>query len=81
MLDCVAPYGLSDLLKPIVRPNRVQVTKAIYDGKVRAGENSGLGRGDRVARHLMSAMRERPAFAMMAEKALPLRSRATISAA
>lgn len=34
LLDCVAPYGLSDLLKPIVRPNRVQVTKAIYDGKV-----------------------------------------------
>lgn len=34
-LEIVAPFGLSDLLAPIVRPNRVQATQAIYERKQR----------------------------------------------
>ena len=33
-LHVFAPYGLSDLLDPIVRPNKKQITQAIYDAKV-----------------------------------------------
>jgi hypothetical protein len=29
-----APFGLSDLLLPIVRPNKVQITRSIYEAKV-----------------------------------------------
>lgn len=34
-LHVFAPYGLSDLLGLIVRPNKKQITQAIYDAKVR----------------------------------------------
>lgn len=33
-LECCAPYGLDDLLGLIVRPNKVQITPAIYQEKV-----------------------------------------------
>jgi hypothetical protein len=33
-LHVFAPYGLSDLLGLIVRPNKKQITQAIYDAKV-----------------------------------------------
>jgi uncharacterized protein len=33
-LECCAPYGLGDLLDLIVRPNRIQITPAIYEEKV-----------------------------------------------
>lgn len=32
-LEIFAPFGLSDLLKPIVRPNQKQITKEIYEAK------------------------------------------------
>lgn len=32
-LDTIAPFGLADLLAPIVRPNRAQITQAIYEAK------------------------------------------------
>lgn len=35
MLRIFAPYGLSDLLGLIVRPNRKQITQAVYDAKVK----------------------------------------------
>jgi uncharacterized protein len=34
-LHVFAPYGLSDLLGGIVRPNKKQITQAIYDAKVK----------------------------------------------
>ena len=34
-LHVFAPYGLSDLLGMIVRPNKKQITQAIYDAKVK----------------------------------------------
>ena len=34
-LHVFAPYGLSDLLSLIVRPNKKQITQAIYDAKVK----------------------------------------------
>jgi hypothetical protein len=33
-LECCAPFGLSDLFGLIVRPNKVQITPAIYEAKV-----------------------------------------------
>jgi hypothetical protein len=33
-LSITAPYGLSDLFGPVVRPNKVQITRAIYEAKV-----------------------------------------------
>lgn len=33
-IETLAPFGLDDLLRPIVRPNRVQITEAIYVRKV-----------------------------------------------
>lgn len=33
-LECCAPYGLDDLLGLIVRPNKVQITPAIYQEKL-----------------------------------------------
>ena len=33
-LDMIAPFGLADLLAPIVRPNRAQITQAIYEEKL-----------------------------------------------
>lgn len=33
-LDMIAPFGLADLLAPIVRPNRAQITQAIYEAKL-----------------------------------------------
>ncbi|WP_349961316.1 nucleotidyltransferase family protein [Rhizobium sp. ZPR3] len=33
-LECCAPFGLSDLLNGIVRPNKKQITQAIYEQKV-----------------------------------------------
>ena len=33
-LECCAPFGLDDLFNLIVRPNKVQITPAIYDAKV-----------------------------------------------
>ena len=33
-LSIAAPYGLSDLFGLIVRPNKVQITRAIYEAKV-----------------------------------------------
>ncbi|MCL2316207.1 MAG: nucleotidyltransferase family protein [Actinomycetia bacterium] len=32
-LDVIAPYGLGDLLAPIVRPNRIQVARRDYEAK------------------------------------------------
>ena len=32
--ECCAPFGLDDLFDLIVRPNKVQITPAIYDAKV-----------------------------------------------
>ncbi|MFT3964440.1 MAG: nucleotidyltransferase family protein [Sphingobium sp.] len=34
-LSIFAPFGLSDLLGGIVRPNKAQITRAIYEAKVR----------------------------------------------
>ena len=34
-LHVFAPYGLSDLLGLIVRPNKKQITQAVYDAKVK----------------------------------------------
>ncbi|MGB3846541.1 MAG: nucleotidyltransferase family protein [Sphingopyxis sp.] len=34
-LEILAPFGLADLFDHIVRPNKVQITQAIYDAKVR----------------------------------------------
>lgn len=33
-LDICAPFGLDDLLGLVVRPNKVQITRAIYEAKV-----------------------------------------------
>ena len=33
-LAVVAPFGLSDLLGLIVRPNKTQISQAVYDAKV-----------------------------------------------
>ncbi len=33
-LECCAPYGLDDLFRLIVRPNKVQITQAVYEAKV-----------------------------------------------
>ena len=33
-LELCAPYGLSDLLSAVVRPNKVQITREIYERKV-----------------------------------------------
>lgn len=33
-LECCAPFGLSDLLNGVVRPNKKQITQAIYEQKV-----------------------------------------------
>jgi hypothetical protein len=33
-LDACAPFGLDDLLAPIVRANRSQITQEIYERKV-----------------------------------------------
>jgi len=33
-LEILAPFGLDDLLGLVVRPNKVQVTRAIYEAKV-----------------------------------------------
>lgn len=33
-LDICAPFGLSDLLKPVVRANRKQITRDIYERKI-----------------------------------------------
>lgn len=33
-LEVFAPYGLSDLLNGIVRPNKAQITQAVYEAKV-----------------------------------------------
>jgi len=32
--ECCAPFGLDDLFGLIVRPNKAQITRAIYDAKV-----------------------------------------------
>jgi hypothetical protein len=32
-IACCAPFGLSDLLNLIVRPNKVQISEAVYDKK------------------------------------------------
>jgi hypothetical protein len=34
-LEIVAPCGLADLLKPIVRPNKTQITRDVYEAKLR----------------------------------------------
>jgi hypothetical protein len=34
-LEIVAPFGLTDLLTPIVRPNRVLITRDVYEAKLR----------------------------------------------
>ena len=34
-LHVFAPYGLSDLLGLVVRPNKKQITRSIYDAKVK----------------------------------------------
>lgn len=33
-LECCAPYGLDDLFGMVVRPNKVQITRAIYEAKI-----------------------------------------------
>lgn len=33
-LSVIAPYGLSDLFDLIVRPNKVQITRAVYEAKI-----------------------------------------------
>ncbi len=33
-IDMIAPFGLADLLAPVVRPNRAQITQAIYETKL-----------------------------------------------
>lgn len=33
-LDVFAPFGLDDLIAHVVRPNKAQITKSIYDAKV-----------------------------------------------
>ncbi len=33
-LECCAPYGLADLFGLVVRPNRIQITRAIYEAKI-----------------------------------------------
>lgn len=33
-LAVYAPFGLKDLLTPVVRPNKAQITQAIYDSKI-----------------------------------------------
>jgi hypothetical protein len=33
-LDCCAPYGVSDLLGLVVRPNKIQITREIYEAKI-----------------------------------------------
>ena len=32
--DCFAPFGLEDLLNGVVRPNKRQITRAIYEAKL-----------------------------------------------
>jgi uncharacterized protein len=34
-IEIVAPFGLGDLLKPIVRPNKAQITRDVYETKLR----------------------------------------------
>jgi uncharacterized protein len=34
-LEIVAPFGLTDLLAPIVRPNRVLISREVYETKLR----------------------------------------------
>lgn len=34
-LEVAAPYGLSDLMRCVVRPNKTQITRDIYEGKTR----------------------------------------------
>jgi len=34
-LEIVAPFGLTDLLKPIVRPNKTLITRDVYETKLR----------------------------------------------
>ncbi|NML13070.1 nucleotidyltransferase family protein [Sphingobium sp. AR-3-1] len=33
-LDIITPFGLADLFAPVVRPNRAQITEAIYEAKL-----------------------------------------------
>jgi hypothetical protein len=33
-LEMCAPYGVSDLLSAIVRPNKKQITREIYESKI-----------------------------------------------
>ena len=33
-LECCAPFGLDDLFGLVVRPNKTQITRAIYEAKV-----------------------------------------------
>ena len=33
-IEMIAPFGLADLLAPVVRPNRAQITQAIYETKL-----------------------------------------------
>jgi hypothetical protein len=33
-LECCAPFGLDDLFGLLVRPNKRQITRAIYEAKV-----------------------------------------------
>jgi hypothetical protein len=32
--ECCAPFGLDDLFGLVVRPNKRQITRAIYEAKV-----------------------------------------------
>jgi hypothetical protein len=41
-LSIFAPFGLSDLFGLMVRPNKTQITRAIYETKAACGELSGL---------------------------------------
>jgi uncharacterized protein len=34
-IEIVAPFGLTDLLKPVVRPNKAQITRDVYETKLR----------------------------------------------
>ena len=34
-LELVAPFGLTDLLTPIVRPNKTQITRDVYEAKIK----------------------------------------------
>jgi hypothetical protein len=45
-LRVYAPFGLNDLFSMIVRPNKVQITKELYEAKTERGPSCGLTCGD-----------------------------------